>query len=88
MELNNIKFLGLQLDNQWKKHINYLLNKMSVICVIMRGPVHTLNIKTLKVIYFAHFHCLIKYGTIFWGNSTTTHNVFTVKKKYYELHWE
>jgi len=83
VELNNIKFLGLQLDNQleWKMHINYLLNKLSVICVIMRRPVHTLNIKTLTVIHFAHFHCLKKYGTIFWGNSTTTYNVFIFKKK-------
>jgi len=42
-------------------HINYLLNKLSVICFIMRKLVHILNIGTLKVVYFAHFHSVIKY---------------------------
>jgi len=32
IELNNIKFLDLQLDSQltWKMHVNYLFNKQSV----------------------------------------------------------
>jgi hypothetical protein len=82
-ELNNIKFLGLQLDSHltWKVHINYLLNKPSVICFIMRRRVHTLDIETLKFVYVAHFHSLIKYGIIFWGNSTTVHKVFYSSKK-------
>ena len=57
-------------------YISYLLNKLSVICFIMRRLVHTLDIETLKVVYVAHFHSLIKYGIIFWGNSTTVHKVF------------
>ena len=28
------------------------------------------NIKTLKMIYFAYCHSLMKYGIIIWGNST------------------
>jgi hypothetical protein len=33
IELNNTKFLDLQLDSQltWKMHVNYLFNKQSVI---------------------------------------------------------
>jgi hypothetical protein len=42
--------------------------------------VHILHIQTLKVIYFASFHSLIKYGIILWGNSTTIHKVFIVHK--------
>jgi len=82
VELNNIKFLHPQLDSQcmWKMHINYLLSKMSVICFIMRRLVHILNIETLKVVYFAHFHALIKFGIIICGNSTTIHKVFVVQK--------
>jgi len=81
VELNNIKFLGPQLDSQctWKMHINYLLNKLSVICFIVRRLVHILNIETLKAVYFAHFHSLIKFGIIIWGNSTTIHKVFVVQ---------
>jgi len=46
----------------------------------MRRLVQILNIDTLKVIYFAHFHSLIKCGIINWGNSTTMHKAFVVQK--------
>jgi hypothetical protein len=71
------------LDSQckWKMHINYLLNKMSVICFIMSRFVHILNIETLEVVYFAHFHSLIKSGVTIWGISTTIHKVFVVQKR-------
>jgi hypothetical protein len=32
----------------------------------MKRLVHILKIGTLKVVYFAHFHSVIKYGLIFW----------------------
>jgi hypothetical protein len=60
-------------------HINYLLNKLSVICFIVRRLVHILNTETLKVV-FANFHYLIKFGIIIWGNPTTIHKVFVVQK--------
>ena len=80
--LNNIQFLGLQLDSQltWKMYINYLLNKLSVVSFITRRLFRILNMETLNVVYFAHFHSLIKYGTIFWDNSTTVIKVLIVKK--------
>lgn len=53
---------------------------MSVICFIMRRLVHILSIETLKVVYFAHFRSLIKFGIIICGNSTTIHKVFVVQK--------
>jgi hypothetical protein len=61
--------------------MNHVLNKLSVVCFITRRHVHILNIETLNVVYFAHFHSLIKYSTIFWGNSTTIHKAFIFKKK-------
>jgi hypothetical protein len=36
---------------------------------------------TLKAIYFACFHSIMKYGIIFWGNSSSSKNVFTLQKK-------
>ena len=46
MEAATITFLGLQLDSQltWKAHINFLLNKLSTVCYIMRRLVHILNL--------------------------------------------
>jgi hypothetical protein len=39
------------------------------------------NINTLKVIYFAYFHSLMKYGIILWGNSSGSKKVFTLQKR-------
>ena len=61
--------------------INYLLNKPCVVCFILRRPFHILSIETLKVVCFTHFHSLIKYGIIFWGNSTTICKMFIVQKE-------
>jgi hypothetical protein len=65
VELNNIKFLGLQLGSQltWKVHINYVLNKLNLVCFVRRRLVCVcvcvyvcvLNIETLKVVYYARF---------------------------------
>jgi hypothetical protein len=42
---------------------------------------HVNNTVTLKAIYFAYFHYIMKYGIIFWGNSSISKNVFTLQKK-------
>jgi len=36
---------------------------------------------TLKSIYYAYSHSVIKCGIIFWGNSFNSGNVFTLKNK-------
>jgi len=41
-----------------------------------------LNVETLKAVYFVHFHSVIKYDIIFWGNSTTILKVFIVQERY------
>lgn len=76
-----IKFLGLHLDIHlsWKSHTTVLLKKLSSVYVMMRKLSYILNIDTLRIVYFAHFHSLI-YGIIFWVSSTTKHNVFLIKK--------
>ena len=73
-----MKFLGLQLDNHlnWKDHIE-LIPKLSV--------VHIYNINTLKLIYNAHFHSVIKYEIIVWGNSTNSGRSTLYKRKSSEL---
>jgi len=55
----------------WKIHINDVLNKLIVICFIIRKLVHILSIETLQGAYFAHFHSLIKFWILFWCSSTT-----------------
>jgi hypothetical protein len=40
-----------------------------------------LNIQTLRTVYFAHFHSLVNYGIIFWGNTSSMLKVFLTQKK-------
>jgi hypothetical protein len=39
------------------------------------------NQNTLKSIYFAYFHSIVKYGILFWGNSSNSRKNFTLQKK-------
>jgi hypothetical protein len=39
------------------------------------------NVKTLSMAYFAHFHSKINYGIIFWGSSSSMRNVFIIQKR-------
>ena len=83
VETNTVKFLVLRLDSHlsWKTHINSLLCKLSTACFIMRRLSHILNIDTMRIVCFVHFHMLIKYSIIFWGTSTTMHKVFLIQKE-------
>jgi hypothetical protein len=42
---------------------------------------HIGNIDTLKSVYFAYFHSIMKYGIIFWGSSSNSKRIFTSQKK-------
>jgi hypothetical protein len=77
------KFLGLQMGNHlnWKNHIDQLIPKFNGACYRVRSLLHINNTYMLKSIYFAYFHSLMKYGIIFWGNSSDSKKVFTLQKK-------
>ena len=68
----SIKVLGIQINNHlnWKSHIDEIIPKLSAACFAVRKLFHILNIDALWMVYFAYFHSVIKYGIIFWGNST------------------
>ena len=82
-ETVNTKFLGLQIGNHlnWKNHIQKMIPKLSAACYAVRSMVHISNINTLKPIYYVYFHSNIKYGIIFWGNSSNSRKIFTLQKK-------
>jgi hypothetical protein len=56
-EANNVKFLGLEQDDNltWKKYTEHLLHKLSTACLILRKLFHVLQTETLKTVYFAIF---------------------------------
>jgi hypothetical protein len=81
------KFLGLQIDSHlnWKTHINQLVAKLNGACYAVRSLTHIIS--TLKLIYFACFHSLMKYGMHFWGNSSDSKKIFTLQKILLESFW-
>jgi hypothetical protein len=58
-----------------------LIPRLSGSCYAVRSMSHIRNTETLKSIYFAYFHSLMKYGITFWGNSSDSKKIFTLQKK-------
>ena len=71
------------MDNQiiWKNHIQLLPRKLSSACFLLRRLYYILNIYSLKLVYFAHFHSVVKYGIIFWDNQHYVNKVFILHKR-------
>jgi hypothetical protein len=79
----NIKFLVIQIDNHinWKSRINQIIPKLSAACFAVRKLFHILNLDALRMVYFTYFQSVIKYGIIFWGNSTDADRVFILQTR-------
>jgi hypothetical protein len=79
----NTKFLGLQIDNHlnWKNHIDLMIPKLSRACYAIRSMSHISSTDTLRSIYFACSHSIMKYGIIFWGNPPNSKMIFTFQKR-------
>jgi hypothetical protein len=86
-ETMTIKFLGLQIDKHlnWKNRIELMIPKLSGACHAVWSMVHTTDISSVKSIYFADFHSIIKYGIIFWGNSSSSAKIFTLPKEFIRI---
>ena len=82
-EKTNIQFLGLQIDNHlnWKNHIELMISTLSGASYAVWSMIHIRNISTLKSIYFAFYNSILKYGIIFWHNSSSSAKIFTLQKK-------
>jgi hypothetical protein len=80
LEVETVKFLGLQLDSQvsWKC---FLFTHRSSSCITRRQN-HVLTIDSLKLVYFAYCQSEINYGVILLGNSTNLNKVFLLQKRY------
>ena len=77
------KFLGLLIDNTltWKNHIELLFNWLSTACYIIWSVKPYMSRPTLITVYYALFHVVMTGGIIFWGNSTHSSKILTIKKR-------
>ena len=78
----NTKFLGLKIDKclNWKEHIAYIILKLSSACYDITSMSTFVCIRTLKLIYFAYFHSLMKYG-LYFGVTQLRVKSFSLQKK-------
>jgi len=83
IETVNTKFPGLQIDNHlmWKNHTEQMICMLHAAYYAIRSVVHISNITTLKSIYYAYFHSVIKYRIIFGGNSPDSVKIFILQQK-------
>ena len=79
-ETKSTKFLGLDIDSSlyWKNHIDHMMFKLDTACYAIRYVKHFMSQDAQRTIYFSHFHSILSYGLIFWGNSAYSSNVFKI----------
>jgi hypothetical protein len=79
----NTKFLGLEINSHInvKNQTEQMIPKLSAACYADRLMVRVSNSNILKSISCAYFRSIIKYGTIIWGNSSNSGEIFTLKKE-------
>lgn len=81
--MENAKFLGIYINENlnWSFHINKLIKKLNSICYGIRIVGTYMNEKSLKILYYANFESVLKYGIIFWGRDSMTQNIFVIQKR-------
>ena len=73
-ECDNYKYLGVYFDKNlnWKKHVDYICEKVSKSCGILAKLRHCLNLEIMREVYHALIHSYIRYGIIAWGTASKT----------------
>lgn len=76
-------FLGIQIDGGlvWKDHILKLQKKCNMCHYSIRILKPYLKFNDLKVVYFAHFQSVVRYGIVFWGQAVDIQKIFIVQKR-------
>jgi hypothetical protein len=81
--ISNLKFLGIVINNtlSWKNHVDMILPKLSAAYFAIRAVKPFMLQDTLKMIYYSYFRSIMAYGIIFWGNSSSSNNIFRLQKR-------
>lgn len=81
--VDEVTFLGIKLDSRldWKCHINYLIQNVARYCYALKIIAKNINLKAAFTVYHSYIHSRLRYGIIFWGNSSEVNNVFILQKK-------
>ena len=66
------KYLGVIFDNNlsWKPHVDYICGKISKACGALSNIRHSVDLETLKTVYYALVHSYLHYGITTWGSAS------------------
>lgn len=78
-----IKFLGVHLEDTltWSIQCSEIIKKLKSLCFLFRNLRTLVGTDTLLMLYYSHVFSRLRYGVIFWGNSSHSKNVFIWQKK-------
>jgi hypothetical protein len=62
-----------------------LTSRLNKACYMARVIRHLLSLDPLKVIYHVYFHSVVMYGSILWGTSIHSSNIFKLQKRIVKL---
>lgn len=79
----NSKLLGLIFDSQlkWSDQIDNLTTKLNKALYALRKLSHMCTFETLKIVYHSYFESHLRYGVLYWGNSTRINEILKLQKK-------
>lgn len=82
-EATTTRFLGLTIDSRlnWKEHTDILCKKVSNLSYALYKLAPTINFDALLSAYYGLVESVLRYGIIFWGNSTNKDMVFKMQKR-------
>jgi hypothetical protein len=86
----NMKFLGLQIDNHlnWTNHVAKLISEFIGACYVFGCIFCVSKSDTMKLVYFAYFHSILKNGIILGGggvNLSNSKKLFILQNKTVKL---
>lgn len=77
------QFLGVTLDSQlnWKSQIDNLAKKIAAFSYALKVISREVTVTASLEAYYAYVDSRLRYGIIFWGNSTELQRLFILQKK-------
>jgi hypothetical protein len=82
-ETTTARFLGLIIDNKldWKEHIIMLCKRVSSLSYALYKLAQTITTDALLSAYYGLVESVLRYGIIFWANSTNKYIIFKAQKQ-------
>lgn len=82
-QVKTSKFLGLIIDDKldWKTHMEELTKRISKSAFALYKLTSVMSVDALVTAYHGLVGSVLRYGVIFWGNSTNREIIFKAQKK-------